>query len=261
MRYVGLFALQLRLSLAHALQYRWEFMVESVLAIAWTAIAIVPIHVAFADRPAVSGWTYDRALVVVGHFTLLKALLDGAVSPSLVSVIQRIRFGTLDFLLLKPADSQFLVSTAKFEVHRVVDALAAFAIFAIAFARMGRAPSLFDVALSTMLLFFAALVLYALTTLVVAAAFWVVRLDNLTYLFSSVLDFARWPVDVLRGAWAFVFTYVIPVAVMTTFPAEALLGSLDVRSAITVALVSMTLAAFARSIWVRAIRRYTSASS
>ena len=55
------------------------------------------------------------------------------------------------------------------------------------------------------------------------------RLDNLMYLLGSIFDVARWPVQVFQGAWRFVFTFVIPVAVMTTFPAMALLGKLDAR--------------------------------
>ena len=58
------------------------------------------------------------------------------------------------------------------------------------------------------------------------------RLDNLMYLLGAIFDTARWPVQVFRGVWRFVFTFVIPVAVMTTFPAMALLGTLDGTTAL-----------------------------
>lgn len=261
MRYARLFLLQVRLSLVLAMQYRWEFLVESALSLVWTAVSLVPLYVAFHARPPVSGWTFERALVVVGHFTLLKAMLEGAVNPSLVSVVQRIRQGTLDFLLLKPADAQFLVSTAKFEPYHAVDALAALAIFAFAFRKLGETPSAGAILLSAAMLGGAALVLYAMWVLVVSAAFWVVRLDNLAYFFNAMLDFARWPVQVMRGAWAFVFTFVIPVGILTTYPAEALLGALDTRTALVAAAVAAALSILARLVWLRAIRQYTSASS
>ena len=59
--------------------------------------------------------------MVVGWFTLLHAVLEGAVSPSLTAVVEHVRRGTLDFVLLKPADAQFLVSTAKLEPWHIVD--------------------------------------------------------------------------------------------------------------------------------------------
>ena len=156
--------------------------------------AWVPLYVALHDRPSIAGWTYDRALVVVGYFTLLKGVLDGAVNPSLLAVVDQIRQGTLDFVLLKPADAQFLVSTARFEPWKAIDVVAALGILGWAFHLLGRGPSAAGAALSLALLVCALMVLYSLWILVISAAFWVVRLDNLAFFFGSVFDFARWPV-------------------------------------------------------------------
>ena len=214
-----------------------------------------------SGRPPIEGWTYERALVVVGWFTLLKGVLDGAINPSLIRVVEQIRQGTLDFTLLKPADAQFLVSTAKFEVWKVIDVAAALAIFAYAFSRLGRAPAVVDVAVALAMLGAATLVLYSLWILVIAAAFWVVRLDNLAYLFNSLFDFARWPVTMFSGFWRVIFTVVIPLALMTTYPALALLGALPPRTGLLSIGGALLFAVVARVVWRRAIAHYTSASS
>src|SRR5215813_12205243 len=112
MRYLRLFLVQLRISMVLGMQYRSEFVVDGIITVVWTAMGIVPLYVAFFARPAVEGWTYDSALVVVGWFTLLRGVLDGAINPSLIAIVERIRQGTLDFTRIKPADAQFLVSTA-----------------------------------------------------------------------------------------------------------------------------------------------------
>ncbi|XXZ29874.1 ABC-2 family transporter protein [Sorangium sp. So ce321] len=260
-RYLRLLATQLRVSLALGMQYRLDFLLGAVMTAVWTLVGLVPLHIALASRPPVEGWTYERALVVVGWFTLLKGILEGAVNPSLISVVDQIRKGTLDFTLLKPADAQFLVSTARFEIRKVVDGAAAAAIFVYAFARMGRAPAPVDIALSLGLLVTATLVLYSICILVISAAFWVVRLDNLAYFFNSLFDFARWPVTLFKGFWRVVFTFVVPLALMTTYPAEAMLGTIAPRTAAAAALGALAFGAAARAVWKRAIGRYTSASS
>lgn len=260
-RYPRLFALQLRMSLSLGMQYRWNFILDGGLALAWAVVGVVPLAVAFSARPVLGGWSYEGALVVLGWFTLLKGVLDGAVNPSLIAVVEHIRQGTLDFVLLKPADAQFLVSTSKFEPWRVVDVAVALALFGWAFSRMGRVPAAADVALSLVLLAAAVMVLYSVWILVVSAAFWVVRVDNLSYLFNSIFDFARWPASVFKGIWRVVFTVVVPLALMTTFPAQALLGELALRSAGVALLGSLVFTGIARLVWTAAIRRYTSASS
>jgi ABC-2 type transport system permease protein len=88
-----------------------------------------------------------------------------------------------------------------------------------------------------------------------------VRVDNLLYLFQSVFDVARWPNTVFRGALAFLFTFVLPLALMTTYPSLALLGKIGARTVAGALLGSLAFAAVARAIWVSSIRRYTSASS
>jgi ABC-2 type transport system permease protein len=261
MRYLRLLAFQLRLSLVLGLQYRWNFVVDGLVSMVWTLLGIVPLYIALHDRPPVAGWTFDRALVVVGYFTLLRGILDGAVNPSLYAVVDQIRQGTLDFVLLKPADAQFLVSTTRFEPWKALDVVAAVGILGWAFHRLGQTPTAGGAALSLALLVAALMVLYALWILVISAAFWVVRLDNLAFFFGSVFDFARWPVSLFRGAWRLLFTFVIPLGLMTTYPAEALLGSLDPQTAVLAALGSVAFAALARVVWTRAIARYTSASS
>src|SRR5512137_3129444 len=161
-RHLRLLAVQLRASTALALQYRLEFLGQGALALLWTSWSLVPLLVVFGDRKGVAGWTFEEALVVMGWFTLMKGVLEGAVNPSLASVVEHIRKGTLDFVLLKPADAQFLVSTARFMPWRVVDVLAGLAVFAVAFARMGRAPGPGAAAAALLLLACATLVLYSL---------------------------------------------------------------------------------------------------
>jgi ABC-2 type transport system permease protein len=261
MRYLRLLALELRLSLVTSMQYRYNFIVDGLVSLLWTAMGLVPLMIAFGARSEMSGWTFDRALLVVGWFTLLKGVLDGAVNPSLLAVVDHIRQGTLDFVLLKPADAQFLVSTAKFELWKGLDAVAAVVIFGVAFARLGAPPSASGVLVALGLAGCATLVLYSVWILVVSAAFWVVRLDNLAYLLSSVFDFARWPVTIFKGAFRFVFTFVVPLAIMTTYPAQALLGTLAPTTAALAAAGSIAFAALARTVWIKALEHYTSASS
>lgn len=262
MRYVRLLGVQLRQSLQLAMQYRWDFLVEGLLSVFFGAgAALVPLWVAFEGRSGIAGWSFPEAVLVIGFFTIVRGVLEGAVNPSLMSVVEKIRLGTLDFVLLKPADAQFLVSTARFAPWHAIDVLVGVGMFVWSFHEMGRTPSLGAVALSALLLGAAVLILYSLWILVISAAFHVVRVDNLAYLFTSIFDAARWPSSVFRGAARFIFTFVIPLALMTTLPAEALLDRLEAPTVLFALGGSGVFAAVARGVWRLSIRRYTSASS
>jgi ABC-2 type transport system permease protein len=249
------------MSATTAMQYRTEFLLKGVMAVFWLAITVAPLAVVYAQRSSVAGWTYPEALVVLGWFSLLKAVLEGGVTPSLTAVVEGVRTGALDFVLLKPADAQFLVSTARFEPWRIVDFLAAGAIFAYAFHRLGRWPRGSELLVAAALLVMAILLLYSIWILVVSASFWVVRVDNLSYLFGSIFDAGRWPISVFRGVLRFVLTFIFPLALMTTLPAEALLGRLTGVNAALALLGGAAFSVVARQVWKRAVGFYTSASS
>src|SRR5262249_42703973 len=112
-----------------------------------------------------------------------------------------------------------------------------------------------------LLLLTSTLLLYSLWILTVSAAFYVVKIDNLTFFFSSIFDAARWPSTIFRGALSFVFTFVIPLALMTTYPALALLGKLQATNLAVALAGSLLFAALARAVWLASIGKYTSASS
>jgi ABC-2 type transport system permease protein len=258
-RYLRLLMIQLRASVLLALQYRADFVLEGFVEVFWMATAIVPLYVVFQVRASVAGWTMGEALMVLGWFTLLEGILEGTINPSLVTVVDHIRKGTFDFVLIKPADAQFLVSTARFQPWRAVNVLTAMAVFAWGFRILKRGPSAGAIVASTVTLLTAVAVLYSLWILTVSAAFYVVRIDNLTNLFSAIFDAARWPISVFHGVVRFVFTFVVPLALMTTYPAQALLGTLPPSTLAGAVCGAVVALALSRAVWKASIARYTSA--
>jgi ABC-2 type transport system permease protein len=89
----------------------------------------------------------------------------------------------------------------------------------------------------------------------------VVKVDNLSYLFISIFDAGRWPIDVFKGALRLIFTVFFPLALMTTYPAQALLGKLTLAHALLAGTGGLAFASIARFVWKRALHAYTSASS
>jgi ABC-2 type transport system permease protein len=261
LRYLRLLGIQLRTSMLLAAQYRYEFLIEGPIMVLWAITAIVPLFVVFQDRGAVAGWTFGEALLVTGWFTLLNGVLEGAINPSLTAVVEHIRKGTLDFVLLKPADAQFLVSTSRFQPWRMTNVVTGIVIFLVAFSRIGHGPSLLGVLSALVLLVASVSILYSLWILTVSAAFYVVKVDNLTYLFQSIFDAARWPSSVFTGVFRLVFTFVIPLALMTTYPSEAMLGRLQPSTLAWSLGGAVIFAVVARLVWLRSIGKYTSASS
>ena len=260
-KYLRLFRIQMGVSVAQAMAYRANFVIEGLFGIAAGLLALVPLIVVYGSRRQFGDWDYSSALVVMAYFQALRAILEGIISPSLVDLVQQIRTGSFDYILLKPIDAQAMVSASRYEPWKIFDVLFAIGIAVYAFSLRGSAPSGAELALGLALFAAGLLAMYGLWIMCAALAFWVGRLDNLIYLLGAIFDTARWPVAVFPGLWRLFFTFVIPVAVMTTFPAMALLGMLRAQQVAGTLVGAAILLALGRLVWRAALRSYTSASS
>ncbi len=250
---------QVRAAFLAKLQYRADFFVDALLELFWTGSAIAPLFVVYRDRTTVAGASFGEALAVVGVFTILTGVLETAVTPSLNRLVEHVRKGTLDFVLLAPRDAQLLLSTERIEPWRSANLIAGIALVVAGLARDGIHPSPTQVASALVAFAGAVVYLFAIFTVAASLAFWVVRADNLVYLFTSLFDGARWPRHVFKGFVRVLFTYVLPFAVMTNFPVEALTGKLSLLSLGIATAGACAAFVASRALFQYALRNYTSA--
>lgn len=242
------------------LQYRSNFLVEFVTGAGTAALGLFPLIFVYDHAETVGGWTFPEALLVTAFFLFLTSLVGTLVEPNLSAVVDGVRTGQLDYLLIKPVDSQLLASVQKVAPARVWEGVAAVAVAVWAFSRLGP-PSPWGVLAALGLLLAGLAAMYSLWIGVICMSFWFVRVDNLRFLLSAIADAGRWPVSIYKGWLRIALTVLVPVALTTSYPAMALLGRMDgsmAAGAVGIAVVALGLSRLA---WRSALRHYTSASS
>lgn len=250
----------MRASLAVALQYRSDFLLDGLTGLLRAAGTVAPIALVYSHRTEVMGWTADEVTLVAGLYFLMAGLVAGLVEPNLGEVVESIRTGGLDFVLLKPADAQLLASVRRVAPAHVWDLVAAGCLVAWGLRGMP-APSALDWLVAGLMLVAGFAAMYGVWVLAICASFWFVRVDNLRFLLWSVSDAGRWPIDVF-GRWIrFLLVVVVPVGVLTTFPALALRGTWSVGIVVAGCAVAVGSLALSRWAWNRSLASYTSASS
>jgi ABC-2 type transport system permease protein len=252
---------ELAAALGVALRYRADFWLQSVVALGWVGWTLIPLAVVYQDRPEVAGWTGGEALLVLGFFLVLEGLLGAFIEPCLREVVEQVRTGTLDFVLLKPVDAQLQVSVQRIAPTRLPQALGGLLVVLGAAAALPTPPGPAEWAAAALLLGAGLVALHGVFTLVISASFWFVRVDNLSYLLQAGLDAGRWPIDVYRLPLRIFLTVVLPVGLMTSAPAQALRGQLTGPALAGALGVCLGFGALGRAVWLRACARYSSASS
>lgn len=250
----------LRVALMTALQYRSNFVLEFFTGLGAAAMAALPLVFVFDHATTVAGWTFHESLLVTAFFLILTGLVGSLVEPNLSAVVEGVRTGQLDYLLLKPVDAQVLASAQRFAPARLWDAIAGLVIGGWGLSALP-APTPAGVAAAAALLLAGLAAMYSVWIGVVCLSFWFVRVDNLRFLLSALTDAGRWPVHVYKGWARLALTVVLPVALVTSYPALALLGRLDPGLGVQALVVATVMLAVSRWMWRRALGHYTSASS
>lgn len=261
MRYLKLLGIFLKSSLLMELEYRANFVTQCLLGVFWACITLVSVSVFFLHTDELGGWSYDQALVIVALFTLIDGIIRFAMQPNIEKVIQMVREGTMDFVLTKPVNSQFIATLRYVRYAGVADMASALLILALAFARLNYLPDAMALAQFALMFAAALVIVYSIWLVMAALSFWFVRIDNLTVLFHTLYDTARFPVSTFSGVLRLALTIVLPVAFMTTFPAQAILGQLDWRALVGASAMAALLFASGAWFWRKAVMSYSSASS
>ena len=260
-RYLRLFLVQLRMSVLAALQYRVGFFTDGVLGVLWALVGVLPLMVALDHRSDVVGWNAADLAVLTGCFTIVHGIFAAFLQPALLQSMEHIRAGTLDYLLLRPVDALFSCLTTSFSIWSVLECVAGLVLIAGGLFVAGAVPEPQALLQAAAVMLSGLIALYALGVLALCLSFRALQVENLTYFMEAVLDFGRWPVSVFRGLLRVLFTYVIPLALMTTGPALALLGRPDLGNTIAALATAFVLFLAARLAWAQSLRAYTSASS
>lgn len=248
-----------RASLATALQYRADFLIDGLTGVVRAIATVAPVALVFEHRDSVVGWTESEVALVVGLYFLMQAVLAGLVEPNLGEIVEAVRNGNLDLMLLKPADSQLLASVRRVAPGRLWDLVVA--VILVGYSAPGIHPSPLDVLVACGMLIAGIVGMYGVWLLAICTSFWLVRVDNLRFLLWSVTDAGRFPLDVFAPwvRWALLFA--IPVGLFTTLPVSALRGDWSAGTIAIALVVGVGFGVGSRAAWVRALSRYTSASS
>ena len=112
-KYLKIYSLFLHTSIASELEYKTNIIIDFITALLSLIGSIFLLTIFFQGNGNVGGWKFEQALIIQGIYTILNGVTNTWFNPNLTEIVKHIREGTLDFVLLKPLDSQFFISLKK----------------------------------------------------------------------------------------------------------------------------------------------------
>jgi ABC-2 type transport system permease protein len=260
-RHLKVLAIYYRAAFLSQMEYRANFASSLFLSLLWPLWVVSLLGVFFYHSHDLGGWTFDEALLVVGLYDIFIGLQETILAPNIGQVTEHIRRGTLDFVLVKPANGQMLATLTACNLMRLSDVMIGFGLIAAGLYRMGHVPTFIQILTFSLMIPAGMVTMYSIWLLATTLAFWFVRMENFGEVFYAFYETGRFPVTVYNRWLRFVLTYIVPVAFLTTFPAATLLGKLSFYFVVGSIAIAAILFYVSSRFWNYAIRFYSSASS
>jgi ABC-2 type transport system permease protein len=258
-RYFNLIKIFWKTAISAELEYRLNFVFAALSSLGGLAGSLFSLFLFYRKDYNFQGWKWQEALIVVGIFTFLEGFSSTFLASNLNRIVKHVQDGTLDFVLLKPINSQFWLSFHSFSLWGVPDML--FGLIIIFYA-----GNLLDVGIAAYLLgaipiLFGVIIIYSLWFILGSTSIWFTKIYNITEVLRGLLAAGRFPIGAYPPAYRFFFTFVVPVTFLTTVPAETLLGRGNPAWIAGGGCLAAVLLLLSSYFWRFALKFYTSASS
>jgi len=241
--------------------YRANFFTQIFQAVISLTLALGGLAVVFNQTDSLAGWRPAELTALVGIYLLVGGLINLMIQPSMQRFMEDIRLGTLDFMILKPEDVQFLISVRQIEIWKIIDVLLGAGVLIVALAQLGEQIGLFQAATFGVALVAGGTIVYSFWMILATCAFWFVKTENILVIFQAMYNAGRWPVTIYPGWLQVILTFLVPITFAVTVPAEALTGRLTLQTLLLAIALAFVLFFIARRFWQYGIRFYSGASA
>jgi len=260
-KYIKIYSLFLYTSLASELEYKANVIIDFITAILSLIGSIFLLSIFFKSSESIGGWSFEQALIIQGIYTILNGITNTWLNPNLTEIVKHIREGTLDFVLIKPIDSQFYISLKKIAPSGFLEIILGFCLlcYCVVINQININFEFFLLCFTT--LFCSIVILYSLWFLISTTTIWFVKTWNATEVLRSFLYIGRFPLNSFSFSLRIFFSIFIPIAFITTIPSEVFLGLAEIWEIFLEIIVSSIFLIFSRRFWLFALKYYTSASS
>ncbi len=261
-RYAAIYAALWKTSVTREMSFKGNFVLWILVELAWFGLQLAFVGVIFTQTRTVGTWTVWQVVLLTGTSNFIQEIYQAFFLVNCTNLSELVRTGKMDFLLLLPVNTRFIVSTRQVDLPSFANAAFALCVMTFAAHKLGLHPTVVQLLGFGALCVTGLLVHYSLMFMLASVSFWTVRAQGIVWGYFNLFNIARMPDEAFRGVFKAVFTFALPVLLVSNVPVRVLADKLTSPVAL-LALVGLGIvwALISEWFWRFSIRRYTSAST
>jgi ABC-2 type transport system permease protein len=261
-RYPAIYVALWKTSLVREMGFQINFFLWLFVELLWFGLQLGFNAVLYLHTDSIGDWTKWQVVMLIGASHFIQQLFQAFFLTNCTQLSDLVHSGKMDFMLLFPANTRFLVSTRHVDLGGFISAASGLAVMVYAASQLQLNPSVGQVLGFGLLCMAGVLIHYSLMFLMGTISFWTVRAQGLVMAYYNLFSITRVPDSAFRGASRAAFTLGLPLLLVACVPVKVLTGAMNSHSEVFL-LLAMSAVSFLVSslVWSVALRRYSSASS
>ncbi len=212
----------LKNALSSRMAYRTNFFLILFTIMAFEFLFPVVTFLIYGNGLSFPEWGLYEVLLIQGIFLLSKGISLPLFIGMWTNVLGRVREGTFDLLLIRPASPMFLTMVTNFSIEDIGPLPPGILLTAIALGHV-KSPAILNWIGFAVLFVFSGVILFSLTLIMSASVFRWVGNSRLGELFNVMYDFGNFPSTIFSKGFQILITWVVPISMVAFFPASMLL--------------------------------------
>jgi len=261
-RYAAIYAALWKNSVTRETMFKGNFLLWIVVELLWFALQLAFISVLYLHTESIGDWTKWEVVLLVGASHFIQQLFQAFFLVNCLNLSELVRSGKLDFLLMLPVNTRFVLSLRQVDLGGFVNAVSAVAVMWYAARQIPITPTLPVIAGFLALCVIGICIHYCLMFSLATVSFWTVRAQGIVYGYYNLFNIARMPDEAFpRGIFKSVFTFALPVLLISNVPVRLLVDRMTSSSCVLLLGMAVGCALLSTWIWRISVKRYRSASS
>jgi ABC-2 type transport system permease protein len=261
-RYLTIYLALWKNSVVREMTFKANFLLWIFVELLWFGLQLTFITVIYRHTDHIGDWSKWEVVLLMGASHLIQQLFQAFFLSNCTQFSELIRTGKLDFMLLLPISTRFIVSLRQVDLGGFVNALSALAVMIYSLKQLAIVPSALEIFGFLVLVAAGILIHYSLIFLLATISFWTVRAQGIIWGYYSLFNIARLPDAAFRGFFKVFFTFAVPMLLVANVPAKLLVSKLhspfEMVLVLGMMVVCFTMSQFG---WNFSLRHYTSASA
>lgn len=237
--------------------YRGTSLITFLLALIFFLIQIFTGHIYFASTHSINGWTQNQYLIMLSCISLATYLYNIFFIVGHEELASNILNGNLDYYLMRPISSYWSATCSQIDIPSIFNLIVS-SIFFSFYIIKERVTGL-KILLLILIIVLNSFFIFVLNQIFISLNFWINGLTAINGIVEDSISIASRPMQIFPRIIQNIFTFVIPILLVTNVPIMILKGQKSVI--IIYYLVFVLLAYFgSKLMWKKGLTRYSSAN-